>query len=469
MKRNRSWSLKKFLLVGLPTALVLLLAFSVYWLLHTSSGAAWVWSQVEDLAAGTVRSSHVDGDLASGFVIKGLEYRSDEFDLSVAHAEIVAGPDWWPLSIQVQTLALRDVDIVIHSRAEKAVGASPEMDIHSALAALKLQIPLKVQNAELTNISLQQGDEPQRTMIESLEFQASLHKRLVVDRLDIVAAGIDARLDGHLLLEPPFELRAVVEGRYEMTAETGTARLILPFRLECSGDPDNVQFGLVSHETGMQVGDELLQLSISGSGSASGIQISSASLTGPGTDLLININADIDAAANKVNAQLDWIGFSWPLADSTADLSSPSGRLSVNGSIDQWTGSGEAELQLGDYPQGRFEISGAGGRTSARLTIPNGAILGGSLSGEARADWTDDLAWDATIRTRGINPEPLLPGWPGSHARPGTWYSGQCPWQFYHQRRQCGLQGCGYQHGPGQVAVAWQYRRARRCFDDIQR
>jgi len=147
--------------------------------------------------------------------------------------------------------------------------------------------------------------------------------------------------------------------------------------------------------------------------SANAIQISGASLSGPGTDLLINIKAYIDIKANEVNAQLDWTGFSWPLAQATADFLSPSGRLNVNGSLDQWTSTGEAELQLGDYPQGRFEIHAAGGRTSTRLTIADGAVLGGSVSGEASADWTDGLNWDASIRTRGINPEPLLPGWPG--------------------------------------------------------
>jgi translocation and assembly module TamB len=413
MNRNRSWSLKKFLLVGLPTALVLLLTFFVYWLLHTSSGAAWVWSKVEDLAAGTVRSSHVDGDLASGFIIKGLEYRSDEFDLSVAHAEIAAGPGWWPLSIQVQTLALRDVDIVIHSRAEKAEGTSTEMDIRSALAALKLPLSLKVHNAELANISLQQGYEAPHIIIESLGFQATLDERLVVDRLDIVAAGINARLDGNLQLEPPFELLAEVEGRYEVTGDAGATDLILPFKLESSGNLENVQFDFASHENGMQVGGELLQLAISGSASANAVQISSAKISKPGTDLLINIKAYVDINANEVNAQLDWTGFSWPLADATADFLSPSGRSSVNGSLDQWTSTGEAELQLGDYPQGRFEILGAGGRTSARLTIADGAVLGGSVSGEASADWADGLIWDASIRTQGINPEPLLPGWPG--------------------------------------------------------
>ncbi len=413
MSRNRTRSVKKFLLMGLPAALVLMLTFSVYWLLHTASGAAWLWSQVEDLAAGTVRYSHVDGDLASGFVIKGLEYRSEEYDLFAAHAEIAAGPGWWPVSIQVQSLALRDVEIVTHSSAEQKEGVDGATDIQSALATLKLPVPLKVHNAVLTNISLRQGDEMSHNMIESLVFQASLDERLVVDQLDMIAAGINARLDGDLQLEPPFELRAEVEGRYEVKGDAGATDLILPFKLESSGNLENVQFDFVSHDNGMQVGGELLQLAISGSASANAIQISSASISKPETDLLINIEGYLDIEASEVNAQLDWTGLSWPLADATAGISSSSGRLSVNGSLDQWISAGEAELQLGDYPRGRFEIHGAGGRTFARLTIPDGAVLGGGVSGEASADWADGLIWDASIRTQGINPEPLLPGWPG--------------------------------------------------------
>ena len=408
MSRTKTISFKKLLLLGLPTALLLLVTASAYWLLYTTSGAAWLWSQVEELAAGSVHSSHVDGDLASGFVIRDLTYRSDSVDLTVSHVEIAAGPGWWPVSIQVQSLGLRDVDIITRSSAGQAKDINGETDFRSALASLDLPVPLKFHNAELTNISLQQGDEPRRTIIESLGFQASLDDRLVVDQLDIHAPGINARLDGHLLLEPPFELLAIVEGRYEMTGETDAADLILPFKLECSGNLDKVQFGFSSHENGMQVGGELLQLAISGSGSASGVQISSASLTGPGTDLLINIKADIDINANKVNAQLDWTSLSWPLAEATADLSSPSGRLSVNGSLDGWTSAGEAEVQLGDYPRGRFEIQGAGGRTSAQITILDGAVLGGKVSGQVSTDWADGLVWDASISTRGINPEPLL-------------------------------------------------------------
>ena len=81
MNRFRTPLLKKILLAGLPATLILLLAASFYWLLYTTSGAAWVWKQVEDTAAGALQSSQVDGDLASGFVIRDIEYQSDAVDV----------------------------------------------------------------------------------------------------------------------------------------------------------------------------------------------------------------------------------------------------------------------------------------------------------------------------------------------------------------------------------------------------
>ena len=47
------------------------------------------------------------------------------------------------------------------------------------------------------------------------------------------------------------------------------------------------------------------------------------------------------------------------------------------------------------------------------MRIPAGEVLGGSLNGEAGFDWTDGVRWDARIHTSRIDPEPLLPGWPG--------------------------------------------------------
>ena len=524
--------------MGLPVTLVVLLTASVYWLLYTASGAVWLWDQIEDAVDGSVQYSQLDGDLASGLLIRDLSYQSDSVDMSARWMEIQAGPGWWPVSIQIRKLVLQDVQIVTRSHAVQAKSPGPEACLRSVLTALKSPLPLKIHDALVSNVSLQADDNPPVALVESLRFQAALGDQLVVEQLHLHAPGIEAELQGQLVLESPFELAVAVEGQFEINGAPVVADLMVPFKLEGSGNLDKLQFSFASAEKGLELHGELLEsmtepewdikgnldklqwplddsgetvnlsglalssegriddwsfvldsgvqfgaletslLAISGSGSRSGIQISSATLNGPGLDLsidgkldwsaqtevglsvgirqldlslwlddwpagayltgdvelnwsesgleippgrlllagtetVVNIEANINTEANTVDAMLDWSGFSWPIMDARPDFSSPSGRLSVKGSVDQWLTAGQIELQLGDYPQGRFEIQGSGNRTSARLAIPRGEVLGGSVSGEAGVDWETGLIWDATILAQGVDPAPLLPGWPG--------------------------------------------------------
>jgi len=538
MSRLKSLSLRKIILVGLPVILFSLLSASVYWLLNTASGAAWVWNKLEGLPAVDLRASQVAGDLASGFVVRDMEYRSASLDVFVEHTEIRAGIRWWPLSIRVGRLAAQDVEIFVRSVEVPGEAAEEGQDIRTTLEGLSLPLTLEVEDVALTNISLQQDDKPPFSLSEVVRFQAVLDERLVVDYLDILATGLQTRLRGHLNLEAPFELAVVAEGRFEKTGEDDQLVLEMPFKLESSGNLEQLQLSLTSDKLGLQLDGEILEpvsrlswniktvlkqfswpethseqeftlhdlnltsqgnindwsfaldsglqaeqlegarFAMSGSGNLSGVEIGDAIVTGPGVDLgfsgkldwsteteaglkaiirqldlspwlsgwpvgeqlvgdlelnwsgdsleipasqftvtgsglMVNIEADIDIGTNSVNAQLDWSNLSWPLKDTTAGFSSESGRLSITGSADEWLAGGQMDVRVGNYPQGRFEIQGGGNRTSTHLLIPSGEILGGTLSGEADADWSSGLDWNAAIQTRGIDPEPLLQGWPG--------------------------------------------------------
>ncbi len=539
LKQFRTFSFKKLLLIGLPVSLLVFLLVSANWLLNTNSGAAWLWNKIEDTADGAVSSSQVHGNLASGFIIQDLGYRTDGLKLSVGRVEIIVKPGWWPVSVLVETLSVQDVLFVTHSLEVPENDVKEEADIRSVLADLKLPVPLEIHNAVLTNIQLQEDEEAKLGLITSLRFQAELDERLSVDQLNIITPVIEADLQGHLLLKPPYPLAVDVTGRLEITGQTATTALNLPFTLQSAGNLDKLQFDFTSIENGLELNGEVLdpvtgpkwkiegvmdhllwplddagetialsdlsiasqgrisdwsvemastmqigvaqesRLILSGSGSETGMQISKADLTGAGielgvngeldwsehteaglkavitqldlspwladwpageylagdlelnwsqsgldiqegrltvagTDLAVNLEADVDIDANLVKARLDWSGLSWPIRDAEPEFSSPAGTLSVNGSVDDWEAEGRVQIQLGEYPQGRFEITGSGGRTSTRLAILSGEVLGGSVSGEAGADWTSGFIWDAAIRTLNVDPEPLLPGWPGS-------------------------------------------------------
>jgi len=538
LNRSRTFSYKKLVLIGLPSALLLSLMMVAYWLLHTDSGASWIWNRVENSKGLTVSSSGTDGNLADGFEIQNLAYRSEDIDIFVGRAELNAGPGWWPLSIQVQTLSLLDVSIVSHPRNNLGKDASAETDISSILTALKLPVPLEIQVATLSNITLQEGEEPPIELIETLRLGARLEEQLSVHELVINAPQFEAGIHAQLALEPPHELNITAKGRIEVTGEGVPNELILPFTLESSGDLDRILVDFASPENSLDLDVELLDVFerpvwdfkgtlgrfdwsfddseetitlsdltltsrgwtddwsvqldsvvrfedlqncrfvFSGSGTQAGIRVRNAGLAGPGIDLAlsgkldwsprtetqlsavirqldlspwiadwpegeklvgefglnwsgaglevqrgnlsladseleVNLEADIDIDANSVNARLEWNDLVWPPGDAVAEFSSPSGELSVNGNLDQWTTNGQLLLRLGDYPQGQFDIEGDGGRTSARLAILSGQVLGGTVSGEGGFDWKDGVSWDANIRAMQIDPEPLLPGWPG--------------------------------------------------------
>ena len=69
--------------MGLPAVLSLLLAGGFYWLLHTTSGALWIWVKAQQSTAGALDSSLIDGDLSSGLVIEGLGYQAGGVGLQI--------------------------------------------------------------------------------------------------------------------------------------------------------------------------------------------------------------------------------------------------------------------------------------------------------------------------------------------------------------------------------------------------
>jgi len=475
MTNSRTFSVRKWLLIGLPVALMLLATSTGYWLLRSHAGANWVWGQVENASGGALRAADIEGDFASGFVIHQLVFESETVDLSVGLLEIQAGPGWWPLALEVRNLLAADVLITNKAVEPGAQSLSTDTDIAAVLSYLNLPLPLKIRQAVINNIMLQQGDQTAQLMAHSIEIQAALNQQLVITRLDLRAAEVSAKLSGHLQLQTPFNLAARLEGDFEI-GDTAGFDLKLPFKLSVQGQIDDWAFELdttinsgQSHSsrlaafgTGSSQAIDLQKVSLDGQGvdldiqgkldwsltpeadikaeitkldlspwlsewpvgssiegglemswSQSGLVIPVCDLAVSGTELGIELTADLDIEANDISASIKWVNLDWPLAQENPVFSSPSGLLTLAGGLEEWVASGQLGMHLGDYPQANIDIRADGGRNHAHLVVPSGQVLGGSMSGEAEFDWTDEFSWAATINAEQVNPVAVLPEWPG--------------------------------------------------------
>lgn len=529
---------KTKLMLVLPLAIFMMLAIPVYWLLHTSSGASWLWNRVAGPDTFGASAAGVTGNLAGGLVIRDLGYRSDGFDLKIQRVEIQAGVTWFPPSIEVRKLTLQDTDVLIHAGKPEAGKVDEYTDAGRLLDGLEPPLPVTISHAVLTNIDVRREGHASPIELDSVSFGLSLGSQLVIDHLDILADGIESHIEASLALASPYQLSVDADTRLEYAIEAGASSLVLPFRLEGSGDLGRLKLMLTSAGNGLQVegevedplnraqwdldanldrfelpeelgGTEITlseislagkgdtrawsfeldsaltedhsgngRVAIAGTGTPDGIEITGATLTGAGLDLdvsgsldwsaqlqaslktvirrldlspwladwpaggqlagefelnwsgqglsipqgrlgiegtpvTVDFEADIDIATEQVNARLNWSNLAWPPEGKTAVFTSRSGHLDVRGSIADWRASGKLDVQVGEYPRGRFVVDGGGDRTSARVLVPEGEILGGVIRGEARADWSDGLMWDAGINARGIDPSPILAEWPG--------------------------------------------------------
>jgi translocation and assembly module TamB len=381
MSRFRSLSIKKTILLGLPALVilvVLVLSGSTYWLLNTSSGASWLWHKLEALEVADVRSSRVSGDLASGFVIDDMEYRSTDLDLLIRHTEIEVSIDWWPMSIQVSRLSLQDLEILMRTPSDTTDIANEEADIRTTLGDLELPLPLEIKSAVLTNISLQQDDELPVTLVESVSFQAALDEELVVDYLDVLAAGLDTRLQGYLKLQPPFELAASLQGVFERSGEADSSLITMPFKLETSGNLDSVTLSLASDKFGLKLQGEILE---------------------PASSPVWNIEAAMDHQQ-------------WPEVTSGQGVELTDLKLASQGFINDWSFMLDSGVQLDGLQNGRLAISGSGSATGVEIGEANFTGNGVDLTLSGNLDWSTKPEAGLKAIIRQLDLSPWLPEWP---------------------------------------------------------
>ena len=374
----------KAILIGFPVVMVILLSATVFWLLNTASGAAWLWNRLEGSSAIDLRSSQLSGDLASGFIVRDMEYRSNGLDVLVRRAEIEAGLGWWPFSVQVAKLSLQDVDVVTRASEDSAQSANAGNDIRATLAGIKLPVPLEISDALLTRINLKQNEETSFRLFESVSFKLAMDDRLVVDHLEMLAESFETSLQGQLQLQPPFELNVTSQGRFAAIASPGDEGLEVPFKLDSSGDLDKLRVSISSHKYGLLLEGEVFD--------------------------------PLELGKWDIRADMDHIA--WPESDTRPELALSSLQLVSEGSIQDWTFKLDSTLQL-ETLDARIAVSGSG--TATDMVVSNATVSGTGvdLGLSGKLDWSSqaEAAFKAVISELDLSA--WVAGWPAGELLAG--------------------------------------------------
>jgi autotransporter translocation and assembly factor TamB len=127
---------------------------------------------------------------------------------------------------------------------------------------------------------------------------------------------------------------------------------------------------------------------------------------------------------------MTWKDIVWPIASEYPDFLSPAGDIILSGSLDDWKLSGDTTLQTTDLPPGHLRLEASGDRESAAMTLVDGQVLGGELTGIANIQWTGNMGWSAALDVKEVNTGILA--WFHQHHAGGGRQRGAVPAQAGH-------------------------------------
>lgn len=118
----------------------------------------------------------------------------------------------------------------------------------------------------------------------------------------------------------------------------------------------------------------------------------------------------------RIAASGRWTGLSWPLREGAALFSSPVGSFSVGGSTEGYTARLAFALTGRNMPASRWSVFAHGDLTSLTARSLRGQLLNGEIAGRGRIQWKPELQWTASLSGRGLDPGEVWTEWPGKIA-----------------------------------------------------
>jgi len=423
----------KYLLRGALVTLVATVA-AWFWLLHTQSGASWVWHQFESAMDGELSGELIGGDFENGIEIENLRLSTSAIDLSLVSNRASIDVDLFPIRIRVTDVHLQGVTIRTRSSESENEGA---LDVGSLLTGLQLPLQLDLVNARVDEVELF-IDEGESLSIERVDASVLWHDKISIRQFQMVNSNDSLIAMGSVDLVGSQSVDLAFDITYQAIAMRGDVSgdsrsvelrdlLIEGKAIEASASAivylaDGIRSsGLLAVKrfdpaamTEVWPNSHPISGTFNVEASTEFVRLSESTLAIENSDAVVQLDAQFDRATSTVSAEIGWLNLQWPVDSATPAVRSADGKVSLDGVVDDWHVKGTVAVATEEMLDGRFEIDGGGDKDRVELTIREGKILGGILAGDAAYSWRGEQAWSAKLEFEGLRTTGIAPEWPGA-------------------------------------------------------
>ncbi len=357
---------KVTLWLAIPTLLLAAGLTTWSWLLHSESGARWLFSRLKSSIPASVGSAGISGELGSGLQLSGFYFDDRSTRVDVALLTFAVDIDLFPPSINLENLQAAKVV----ARTLQVSEQETETDWGNTVEGLSLPVPLMLEDIRVSDIEYFDLSGDSAFVIHSVVAAGSLHRELVLNQLAISLPGSELTVSGQLGLSAPqpLSLEFQLIGELDLTGKL-------------DGSLESAQLMLTSGTPNLRVSGTLGQL----------LQV-------PTWDL------DISSS-----------GLQWPLQDPEPDAKLTELKAHTSGEWQHFNLDLAGNLELREFEPSRLELLGNGsgsGFTAQRITL-DGADL--SLQASGTISWKEQLQLGFNAVLERLDPGKWLDGWPENH------------------------------------------------------
>ncbi len=217
---------------------VVLAAVSWFWLLHTESGARWLWARAQAATDGALSAASVRGDVTSGVELQGIAFVSDSVELAVADVSLTASLEVLPLRVVIDGADSSGFSLRVTERDGSGDG---ETDLGEILAKLELPFEIAIVRLDMRDAAFEGFAAGRFLSFDAATIAGSWHTVFLVERLQATTPYYDIDGSGRLELSDGNEIEAKVsvDARPALTGLTET----VSFDATLAGTISDLQLG----------------------------------------------------------------------------------------------------------------------------------------------------------------------------------------------------------------------------------